>query len=62
MSKIYYAQNKFANEQIAILDSNYKPITDYKTAERIFLENFDTEIYILTSKWREVNANTLYKT
>jgi hypothetical protein len=46
---MYYAQNQFANEQIAILDSNHKPVTDYKVAEKMFLENFDPDIYILVS-------------
>lgn len=45
----YYAQNQFANEQIAILDSNYKAVTDYKVAESIFLANFNQDIYILVS-------------
>ena len=47
MSKVYYAQNINANEQIAILDSNYRPVTNYKVAEKMFLENFDPDIYIL---------------
>ena len=44
---MYYAQNQFANEQIAIIDSEYKAVTDYKVAEKMFLENFDQDIYIL---------------
>jgi hypothetical protein len=48
-TKVYYAQNQFANEQVAILDSNYRPITDSALAGSIFLANFDQEVYILTS-------------
>lgn len=44
---MYYAQNQFANEQIAILDSNYRPVADYNTATEVFLANFDQDIYIL---------------
>jgi hypothetical protein len=45
----YYAQSIGANEQVCILDSNYRPITDPARAESIFLANFDQEVYILTS-------------
>ena len=46
---MYYAQNINANESFPIIGNDYKAITDYKVAEKMFLENFDPDIYIFVS-------------